>query len=79
MSVRSIYICVCIHTNNYFHLIYISYSQEHIYAQMLTHLYTQNVYSHDDTQKILYRNSRLLSDKLSLAISQTFIQAHLSK
>ena len=35
---------------------------------MLTHSYTVNVvYSHDDTQKTLYRNSRLLPDKLKLS------------
>ena len=38
---------------------------------MLTHSYTLNVvYSHDDTQKTLYRNSRLLSYELNLAITQ---------
>ena len=42
---------------------------------MLTHSHTTPnvVYSHDDIQKILYRNSRLLSDKPNLAITQTFI------
>ena len=70
-----IYSCVGIHTKNLFHLIHISYSQNHIHAHMLT----QNsyplivVYSHDDTENILCRNSRLLSDKLSLAITQAFI------
>ena len=46
-----IYICVCIHTDNEFHLIYISYSQARIYAHMLTNSYDLNVvYSHEDTQ-----------------------------
>ena len=42
---------------------------------MLTQSYTTPnvVYSLDDIQNILYRNSRLLSDKPNSAITQTFI------
>ena len=36
---------------------------------ILAHSYTLNVCSHDDTQKILYRNCRLLSDTVDLANS----------
>ena len=66
-------VCVCVHTDHSFHLTDISYTQGHIiYTHMLTHSYTLNVvYSHDDTQKILYINSHLLSDTLNLAIPHT--------
>ena len=40
---------------------------------MLAHSYTLNVvYLHGDTQKILYRNFRLLSDKRNLAVTDAF-------
>ena len=74
----TVYVCVCIPTENLFHLIYISYSQDHIYTHMLTHSYSLNdVYLHDDTQNILYRISRLLPNKFNLAATQTSIDPKL--
>ena len=44
-------------------MICISYMQDFIYAQKLTHSYTLNVvYLHDNAQKGLYKNSCILSD-----------------
>lgn len=44
-------------------MICISYTPDIIYAQILTHSYTLNVvYLHDNTQKNLYKNSRMPSD-----------------
>ena len=58
---KMIYICVCIHTNNYFNLIYISYSQDHIYSHYA------NTFMHRDRQTETERDRD--RESLSLSVS----------
>ena len=69
----------CIHAHSYFHLIYISNTQKHTHAHILTHSYILT-FVYFDTQKTLYRNSRIIIliiiDRVYIALFSAFEQTH---